>query len=221
MPRVDNLLIVDNSVDKPFKTVTIKPSILYFGTPVALITTLNADGAANISAMSSLWALGDRVILGLGADGQCVRNLRRDRECVINLPDGSLWRQVERIAPTTGRQDVPEYKRTQGYRFEADKFARGGFSSIPSEIVKPPRIAECPLQLEAGVLEIHQPASLDGTDPGFVIVEARVLRVHAHTNIVIPETDHVDTSRWNPLLYVFRHYFSNARDLGQNFRGEA
>jgi flavin reductase (DIM6/NTAB) family NADH-FMN oxidoreductase RutF len=212
---------VDNIVDNAPETVTIQPSILYFGTPVALITTLNADSTANISAMSSAWALGDRVILGLGADGQCARNLGRTPECVINLPDGSLWRQVERIAPTTGREDVPESKRTMGYRFEADKFALGGFSSIQSEIVKPPRIAECPLQLEAHVLEVHQPAVLDGTDPGFVIVETQVLRVHAHANIVIPETNHVDTSRWNPLLYVFRHYFSDARDLGQNFRSEA
>ncbi len=220
MPRVDNLSFVDNSVDNTPETITIQPSILYFGTPVALVTTLNADGAANISAMSSLWALGDRVILGLGADGQCVQNLERERDCVINLPDGALWRHVERIAPTTGREDVPESKRAKGYRFEADKFALGGFSSSPSEVVKPPRIAECPLQLEANVLKMHQPAALDGADPGFVIVETQVLRVHAHAKIVILETNHVDTSRWNPLLYVFRHYFSNARDLGQNFRSE-
>jgi flavin reductase (DIM6/NTAB) family NADH-FMN oxidoreductase RutF len=217
---VDNLWIVDKTVDNPLETVTIQPSVLYFGTPVALITTLNADGAANISAMSSAWALGDRVILGLGADGQCVRNLERTRECVINLPDGSLWRNVERIAPTTGREDVPEDKRTKGYRFEADKFALGGFSSIKSEVVKPPRITECPLQLEASVLTMHQPAALDGADPGFVIVESRVLRVHAHASVVVPGTNHVDTSRWNPLLYVFRHYFSDAVDLGQNFRSE-
>ena len=202
------------------KTITIQPSVLYFGTPVALITTRNADGMANISAMSSAWALGDRVILGLGADGQCARNLTRERECVINLPDGSLWRRVERIAPTTGREDVPEYKRALGYRHEPDKFALGGFSSIPSEVVRPPRIAECPLQLEASLLEIHEPASLDSSEPGFVILETRVLRVHAYASIVIPQTNHVDTSRWNPLLYVFRHYFSHARDLGQNFRSE-
>jgi flavin reductase (DIM6/NTAB) family NADH-FMN oxidoreductase RutF len=218
---VDNLGLVEKTVDTTLETITIQPSILYFGTPVALITTLNEDGTANISAMSSLWALGDRVILGLGIDGQCALNLGRERECVINLPDGSLWRNVECIAPTTGREDMPEYKRAQGYRFEPDKFALGGFSRLESGIVKPPRIAECPLQLEACVLEMHQPAALDGTDPGFVILETQVLRVHAHTSIVIPNTNHIDTSRWNPLLYVFRHYFSDARDLGQNFRSQA
>lgn len=214
---MDKLEPVDNAPE----TITIRPSILYFGTPIALITTLSENENANISAMSSAWALGDRVILGLDVDGQCARNLERTRECVINLPDGSLWRNVERIAPTTGREDVPVDKRAQGYRFEADKFALGGFSRLESALVLPPRIAECPLQLEASVLEIHRPAVLDGTDPGFAIVETRVLRVHAHANIVIPGSNHIDTSRWNPLLYVFRHYFADARDLGQNFRSEA
>jgi flavin reductase (DIM6/NTAB) family NADH-FMN oxidoreductase RutF len=34
---------------------TIEPTILYFGTPVALISTLNEDGSANIAPMSSAW----------------------------------------------------------------------------------------------------------------------------------------------------------------------
>jgi flavin reductase (DIM6/NTAB) family NADH-FMN oxidoreductase RutF len=33
--------------------VTIEPSILYLGTPVVLISTLNEDGGANIAPMSS------------------------------------------------------------------------------------------------------------------------------------------------------------------------
>jgi flavin reductase (DIM6/NTAB) family NADH-FMN oxidoreductase RutF len=38
------------------EAVTIKPSILYFGTPVVLITTMNPDATVNISPMSSAWA---------------------------------------------------------------------------------------------------------------------------------------------------------------------
>jgi flavin reductase (DIM6/NTAB) family NADH-FMN oxidoreductase RutF len=34
---------------------TIEPTILYFGTPVALISTLNPDGTANLAPMSSAW----------------------------------------------------------------------------------------------------------------------------------------------------------------------
>ena len=40
------------------KFTTIEPTILYFGTPVALVTTLDSEGKANIGPMSSVWALG-------------------------------------------------------------------------------------------------------------------------------------------------------------------
>ncbi|QIZ34619.1 hypothetical protein [Saccharopolyspora sp. ASAGF58] len=36
--------------------VTIAPSILYFGTPVVLLSTENSDGTANLAPMSSAWA---------------------------------------------------------------------------------------------------------------------------------------------------------------------
>ena len=41
----------------------ITPSVLYPGTPVVLMTTLNDDGSSNISPLSSFWALGNRVVL--------------------------------------------------------------------------------------------------------------------------------------------------------------
>ncbi len=56
--------------------VTIKPSVLYFGTPVALISTQNEDGSANLAPMSSAWALGDVFVLGLGSSSQTAANLR-------------------------------------------------------------------------------------------------------------------------------------------------
>jgi flavin reductase (DIM6/NTAB) family NADH-FMN oxidoreductase RutF len=48
--------------------VTITPSVLYFGTPVVLLSTENADGTFNLAPMSSAWALGQVIVLGLGAD---------------------------------------------------------------------------------------------------------------------------------------------------------
>jgi hypothetical protein len=44
--------------------------------------------------------------------------------------------------------------------------------------------------------------------------------VHAHAEIVLEGTQHVDTARWGPLLYVFRHYFGTGDRLGRNFRAE-
>ncbi len=200
-------------------SLVIKPSILYFGTPVALITTLQPDGSANISPMSSAWALDDRVVLGLSAHSQCAANLEHRGECVINLPDAPLWERVEAIADTTGRFPVPAYKRAMGYRFEPDKFACAGLTAVASQSVAPPRIRECPLQLEARVMATHA----CGDDPvdGTLIIETRVERVHAHAGIVVPGTQHVDTAAWSPLLYVFRHYVGGGHRLGRNFRAEA
>jgi flavin reductase (DIM6/NTAB) family NADH-FMN oxidoreductase RutF len=202
-------------------TISITPSVLYFGTPVALITTLNPDGSSNISPMSSAWALADRVVLGLSANGQGLANIERELECVINLPSSHLWQHVERLAPTTGREPVPEYKRAMGYRFEADKFGIAEFTVVPSKRVKPARILECPLQLEARVLQIY-PVTPDGTGRADEcrIIETQVVHVHAHENIVEPGTNHIDLEHWSPLWYVFRHYFGKGQDLGKNFRAE-
>lgn len=197
--------------------VTLTPSILYFGTPVALISTRNADGQTNLSVISSAWALGDRVVLGLGSGGQALVNLVRELECVINLPSSELWVQVERLGPTTGREDVPEYKQRMGYEYEQDKFRRAGFTRLASETVRPSRVRECPLQFEARVAAIHAPG---GGEEDFRIVETQVTRVHVHRSLVIEGTNHIDTTRWSPLLYVFRHYFGTGNELGRNFRAE-
>ena len=41
------------------------------------------------------------------------------------------------------------------------------------------------------------------------------------TVVMLPGTQHVDTQRWSPLLYVFRHYFGTGQRLGKNFRAQS
>src|SRR5437763_5805408 len=135
---------------------TIDPTILYFGTPVVLISTLNEDGTPNIAPMSSAWWLGWNCMLGLGAKGHTAQNLLREKECVLNLPSVENVQAVNRLARTTGSDPVPPHKLAMGYRHEKDKFAVGGLSATASELVSPPRVADCPIQLEA-VLETHRP----------------------------------------------------------------
>lgn len=203
--------------------VTIKPSVLYFGTPVVLVTTRNPDGGTNITPMSSAWALGDKVVLGLGMTGQGAQNLQRDSECVLNFPSEALQPNVERIARATGCNPVPEAKARMGYAHVADKFALGGFTAVTSEMVGPPRIVECPLQFEAKTVAFHHAHGGEGSGhlSDLAIVETEVLRVHAHRGIVVSGTSHIDTARWKPLFYMFRRYFGPGPDLGRNFRAEA
>ncbi len=196
----------------------IWPPILYFGTPIALVTTLNADGSANIGPMSSAWALGYTIVMGWENTAHTLANLERERECVINLPDRTLVEQVEMLAPLTG-SNPPAAHKADKFRFEPRKFDAAGLTEQASETVRPPRIAECPLQLEAKVTAIHEPATRpDGAY--FRITEAHVQRVHALSTVIKPGTSHVDPDEWRPLLYVFRHYFSTGPELARSFRAE-
>ena len=66
----------------------VEPSILYFGTPVVLVTTLNEEGTPNIAPMSSAWWPGWNCVLGFGARSKTPQNLARTGECVLNLHAG-------------------------------------------------------------------------------------------------------------------------------------
>jgi flavin reductase (DIM6/NTAB) family NADH-FMN oxidoreductase RutF len=198
----------------PASHVTITPSILYFGTPVVLLTTENEDGTFNLAPMSSAWALGQVIVLGLGADGQTAGNLGSRPDLAISVPAPGQWEAVERLAPLTGRSPVPERKRGV-FRFEPEKFAAAGLRPEPSQTVGPPRVAECPLQMEARAIDVRA-----GADGDFLVVQARVLRVHADPRIVVPGTQHIDPARWSPLIYNFRHYFGLGNELGYTFRSQ-
>src|SRR5262245_43067982 len=147
--------------------VTIAPTILYFGTPVVLLSTENENGSFNLAPMSSAWALGQLIVLGLGAEGQTAQNLRSRHDLVINVPAPAQWQAVERLAPLTGRSPVPKHKRGT-FRFEQGKFAAAGLRPEPSQLVRPPRVAECPLQMEARAVEV-----LPGVTGEFLIVQAQ------------------------------------------------
>lgn len=200
--------------------VTIEPKILYFGTPVAVVSSANEDGTTNLAPISSFWALGWTIVLGLLRDTKTLQNLRQNPDCVINLPSPDLWRQVESLAPLTGLDPVPKEKAPK-FRYEPDKFAAAGLTQVPSEIVSVQRVKECPAQLEARVHKIH---FLVGDErlqqlTGGAAVEVKVLRVHVRADFVMNE-HYVNPTSWQPLIYNFRHYYGLGQELGKTFRAE-
>jgi flavin reductase (DIM6/NTAB) family NADH-FMN oxidoreductase RutF len=132
----------------------IAPRILYFGTPVAIVSSANENGSTNLAPISSFWALGWTIVLGLLRDTKTLANLGRNPDCVVNLPDPDLWHQVELLAPLTGLNPVPEEKAAK-FRYEGDKFSAAGLTPVASEYVSVPRVLQCPAQLECKVKKIH------------------------------------------------------------------
>jgi flavin reductase (DIM6/NTAB) family NADH-FMN oxidoreductase RutF len=134
---------------------TVEPAILYLGTPVILNSTLNPDGSRNLAPISSVFWLGWRAMLGFEAVSQTAQNIIRTGECVINLPSQDQVDCINRLSRTTGSNPVPAGKALRGYRYEGDKFGIAGLTPMASETVAPPRVVECPIQLEATLVRAH------------------------------------------------------------------
>ncbi|KMZ40545.1 MULTISPECIES: flavin reductase family protein [Bacillales] len=182
----------------------VEPKILYFGTPVVLISTLNEDNSVNLAPMSSAWWLNQSCMLGMSSSSQTVANLLRERECVLNLPSSDLAHAVDRLALLTGRNPVPERKANVGYRFEPDKFGTARLTPQDSDLIRPPRVAECPVQLEAIVEQVHNfelPSSLKA-------IEVKIIRVHIDEQILMTgEKNYIDPEKWSPLIMNFCEFF--------------
>lgn len=194
---------------------TIEPSILYFGTPVVLISTVNDEGTYNLAPMSSAFWLGWRCMLGLAAVSQTTRNMLRTGECVLNLASVNEVAAVNSLALTTGSNPVPEFKLRKGYRYVADKFDLSSLTPIASETVAPPRAQECPVQLEAVVEATHRLAEDDATLRGYIVCfEVRIQRVHVHESILMHgKVNRIDPDKWRPLIMSFQQFYGLGQQL--------
>ena len=198
---------------------TIEPSILYFGTPVVLISTRNEDGTVNVAPMSSAWWLGWGCMIGLAAHSKTSENLLREQECVLNLPSVAQAEAVNRLAKTTGSCPVPESKLARGYRHLKDKLGTADLTTLTSELVRSPRVAECPVQMEAVLQAKHpfggfeaQRAYGDDLETSRVrAFELKIVRVHVEEGLLLTgKTNHVNSDMWKPLIMSFAHFYGLA-----------
>jgi flavin reductase (DIM6/NTAB) family NADH-FMN oxidoreductase RutF len=206
---------IDPMPDMTDPHTTIDPAILYFGTPVALISTVDLDGHRNLMPMSSIFWLGHTAIVGMGARSQTSLNLQATRECVINLPSAAQVDAVDRLALTTGRNPVPPRKAAVGYRYEADKFAAAGLTPLPSDTVAAARAAECPVNLEGHVVDQYSLEKDDPAEAGSTLLfEVKVTRVHVHEAIRAQgTTNRIDPDRWKPLIMNFQRFYSIGQEM--------
>ncbi len=100
--------------------VNIEPAIMYFGTPVVLISTLNEDGTTNIAPISSAWWLGWSCMIGIDATSHTTKNLKRNGQCVLNLASGDLAEKVDALALLTGSEEIPLHKKMLGYKYSQE-----------------------------------------------------------------------------------------------------
>ena len=183
-------------------------TVHYYGTPVVLVSSTNPDGTTNVAPMSSAWWLGRNAMLGLAASARTTQNLLRTGEAVLNLASADLVDHVDRLALLTGSPELSQHKRETGYRYEPRKFEVAGLHPMPSDLVTPDRVVECPIQLECQVSGHYRLG-----EPSAHAIHVEVLRAHVADAVRLLGTDHVDPQAWDPLIMKFCDFFGEGRPL--------
>lgn len=187
----------------------IEPAILYFGTPVALITTENEDGTINVAPNSSLFWLGWSCMMGVDASSKTTANLLRTKQCVINLASFDMANDVNAISMLTGSEKVPLHKKLLGYRYAKNKLENTRLTLSGASKISPQRIDQCPIQMEASLTNHYPFAEGDfKMSVPAVTLELRVKLIHASDHILYEsDQNKIDPLKWNPLIMSFRRFF--------------
>jgi len=109
--------------------------------PIAFVSTMSADGHTNLAPFSYFNAVSSRpplvsISINDRADDpkDTLRNIRETREFVVNVVTESI---LDAMVRTAG--EWPQ---------EVSEVGPSGLTPVPSERVRPPYVAESPLQLE-------------------------------------------------------------------------
>jgi len=144
--------------------------------PIALASTVDATGAVNLSPFSFFNLFSTRPPILVFSPSRRVRNntvkhtlenLKEVPEVVINIVSYDM----------VGQTSLASCEYPKG----VDEFVKSGFTPVPSDNVKPPRVGESPAAFECRVNAIMPLGDMGGAG-NLVICE--VIRVHLHTRIL-------------------------------------
>ncbi|MFZ9301340.1 MAG: flavin reductase family protein, partial [Chitinophagaceae bacterium] len=138
--------------------------------PICFASTINQEGEVNLSPFSYFNLFSVQPPICIFSPSRRLRdnttkhtldNLAEIGECVINIVTYDMVAQTS-LASCEFAKGVNE-------------FIKAGFTMLPSELVKPPRVAESPVQLEC---KINQVIPLGETGGAGNLVLAEIIRIH-------------------------------------------
>jgi flavin reductase (DIM6/NTAB) family NADH-FMN oxidoreductase RutF len=174
--------------------------------PVALVSTMSREGVANLAPFSFFCGVGSvppTVLFcpalreaGSAETGErkdTLRNVEETGEFVINVVSEAIA-----AGATEASANVPP---------EVDEFPLSGLTPVPSEAVRPPRVAESPAQMECKLVQViytgHAPRS-------GVIVLGEVVRFHVRAELV--EEFRIDPTGLDAVGRMAGHTWVRTRD---------
>jgi flavin reductase (DIM6/NTAB) family NADH-FMN oxidoreductase RutF len=170
--------------------------------PIALVTTLSREGVVNAAPFSFFNMFSEEpplCVLGLQAKAggelkDTSQHIRDQREFVVNLVDEALGAQMNMCSI-----DFPP---------EISELDAAKLTTLPSEKIKVPYIAEAPAALECR----HYTTLEVSAERRLVIGE--IMHIHVRPGIVDPERLRVDMKQYRPLARLYGNFYAS---LGEPF----
>lgn len=135
--------------------------------PIAWISTLGADGRANLAPYSffNIYSYAPPILIfGSLGEKDTLRNAVATGELVCNIVS-------QEMAPAMAQT-------AWAYPGDVDEFEALGLAKVHSEIVAAPRLSDAPVSIECKVVQHQRLTDADGRQLDATIVMAQALRIH-------------------------------------------
>ena len=172
-----------------------------FPSPAGLITMVDTAGKPNIITLGEVFNLSvaKPVIVGIAIAPMRYSHelIRTTRQFVVNLPRASMLEQVLKCGTSSGRV--------------VDKFKAFGLTPAPASKVRPPLIAECPVNIECELM--GDPISIGDHD----LFRGLVVAQHVDEACLTPDGK-IDVEKTDMLIFAEWAFWSAGRRLGEYAR---
>jgi len=167
--------------------------------PIAFVSTQDTAGCVNLSPFSFFNAFGSNPPIVAfsparsGRTGQTkdtYENVKAVPQCVINICDYAL---VHQLSLASGE-----------YPKGVNEFLKAGLTELPSQTVKPPRVAEAPVQMECEVIQIVETGTEGGAGN---LVICRVNCIHIRES-VLDKDNRIDPYRMDYVARMGRNFYA-------------
>lgn len=171
----------------------VRPSALHLGSTLALVSTIDADGRPMLRPVSAWFTTGPRLWFGFERPGQTRSNLLREGDCVVNVCSVDLAPAAQALQRALAAADA------------GDGFGCAGLTPRASDVVRAPRVEECPVQIEGRLVHLHRSPESDAA-----VAELSVVRVHAARGLTDARGERFVQSAWRPLVYTLGRFRATA-----------
>jgi flavin reductase (DIM6/NTAB) family NADH-FMN oxidoreductase RutF len=176
----------------------IRPVRPVYPSPAGLVTSVSETGTPNIITLGEIFniSIATPVILGIAVRKERYSHqlISATREYVVNLPTARMARTVDLCGSVSGR--------------DVDKFAAFQLTPVEADEVRPPLIAECPINIECRVIGIQEIGDHD-------LFLGEALAVHVAEE-VMDKRGHMVVEKLDPLCFLHGEYWSIGAKLGRH-----